>query len=373
MVGKLAYIKRGPYKIIKDYEGGSYELEPLVGRSRATIKKHGSDLYLSPQSSIPHKPIQSSDRSFGDLNKKTILNPYKLIGLEGYEASQPWAAPAAASKIHLAVLDDTPEFPTVKELDNEFDGWPESGNPFIDREISTPAAPLESVTDNVLALSTTIRTKSTIVADLVRSEERLFFISYAPEQNQERKEWKLVQINFHKSLQQYPNCLQDGRFLIEFFIEHHRDKHIDICNCRYWLEYHTTNSHKSLSVDCHILQPSQYSETTAQSMNLVPYRQWIQVDDPLVALHGPFNFATLNNRKSRDRVAERDWLILHERRSLFHNPAPDISQRIMHVDISQPTYENIKGNQEEVETRCQNVMFELEFHDLSDFGAKALT
>jgi hypothetical protein len=188
------------------------------------------------------------------LNKETISNPYKLIGLEGSEASRPWAAPAAASRIHLAVLDDIPEFPTVKELDNEFDGWPESGNPFVDREISTPAAPLESVKDNVLALSTTIRTKSTIVADLVRSEDKLFFISYAPERNQERKEWKLVQINFHKqSLQQYPNCLQDGRFLIEFFMEHHRDKHIDTCNRRYWLECHKTNSHKSLSVDYYIL------------------------------------------------------------------------------------------------------------------------
>jgi hypothetical protein len=101
------------------------------------------------------------------LHKKTISNPYKLIGLEGYEASRPWAAPAATSKIHLATLEDIPDCPTVKELDDEFDEWPESGNPFIDREISTPATPLESVHDNVLSLSTTIRTKATIVADLV--------------------------------------------------------------------------------------------------------------------------------------------------------------------------------------------------------------
>jgi hypothetical protein len=145
-----------------------------------------------------------------------------------------------------------------------------------------------------------------------------------------------------------------------------------LCNHRYWLEYHKTNSHKSLSVDYHILQPSQYSETTAKSMDLVPYRQWVQVDNQSVALHGPFNFATLNNQKTRDRITERDWLVLHEQKSLSSNSAPNISQRIMHVDISKPTYENIKGDQE-VQARCQNFMFDLEFHDLTlrDFGGEA--
>jgi hypothetical protein len=71
-VQKLAYTKRGPYKIIKDYNSGSYELQPTVGRSRATIKKHRSDLHLSPQSLIPRRPTQSSDLNFGDLHKKTI-------------------------------------------------------------------------------------------------------------------------------------------------------------------------------------------------------------------------------------------------------------------------------------------------------------
>jgi hypothetical protein len=343
---------------------------PLVGRSRATIKKHGSDLYLSPQSLVPHKPIQSSDQAFGDLQKKTISNPYKLIGLDGYEASRPWSAPAAASQVQLAVLNHIPDFPTVEELENEFDGWPESGNPFVDREIMTPAVPVEKVKDGVLSLSTSIRTKSSIVADLVRSEDKLFFIAYSQEKSQERKEWKLVHVDFRRSLRQYPNCLQDGRFLIEFFIEHHRDKHLDICDRRYWLEYHQTNSQKFLSTDYHILQPSQYSEDTAKSMGLVPYREWIQIDDSSVTLHGPFNFATLNNRKTRDRISKMDWIVLQDRETLYHNPAPKLTQRIMSVDISQPTYEKIKGNQE-VQSRCETFMFNLEFTDttLSDFGA----
>jgi hypothetical protein len=32
-VQKLSYIKRGPYQIVKDYQSGSYELAPTVGKS----------------------------------------------------------------------------------------------------------------------------------------------------------------------------------------------------------------------------------------------------------------------------------------------------------------------------------------------------
>jgi hypothetical protein len=103
-VQKLAYTKQGQYKIIKDYKSGYYKLRPTVGRSRTTIKKHGSDLYLSPQSLVPHWPTQSSDLGFGDLKKKTISQPYKIIGLEGYEPLQPWSAPAAAVRLTLKLI-----------------------------------------------------------------------------------------------------------------------------------------------------------------------------------------------------------------------------------------------------------------------------
>jgi hypothetical protein len=110
-VGKLAYIKQGPYRIIKNYKGGSYELAPLVGRSRATIKKQGSDLYLSPQSLNPH---QSSDQAYANLHKKMISSPYKIIRLDGYNPMQPWSAPAATSQANLVLQDPTlPNSPTT--------------------------------------------------------------------------------------------------------------------------------------------------------------------------------------------------------------------------------------------------------------------
>jgi hypothetical protein len=61
-----------------------------------------------------------------------ILEPCKIIGMEGYGPLLPWSAPVAAVQLlHLAELEETQPFLTLQELDNEFDAWPELGNPFI--------------------------------------------------------------------------------------------------------------------------------------------------------------------------------------------------------------------------------------------------
>ena len=78
---------------------------------------------------------------------------------------------------------------------------------------------------------------------------------------------------------------------------------------------------------------------------------------------------TLNNRHTRDRVSEKDWLILRERQALYQNQAPIITTRVMHVDVTQPIYEQVKGDQE-VEDRLRTFMLNLELNDttLQDFG-----
>jgi hypothetical protein len=129
-VAKLAYIRRGPsYKIIKSFDSGVYELQLTNGKSKAIIKKHGSDLFLSLESLIPHQHITSSDHAFSEFNKKVIENPYEFAGLNKFVPSQPWATPVAFAQIKE--LDTTvPSFPTVEEMDANYDSWPESGNPF---------------------------------------------------------------------------------------------------------------------------------------------------------------------------------------------------------------------------------------------------
>ena len=38
-------------------------------------------------------------------------------------------------------------------------------------------------------------------------------------------------------------------------------------------------------------------------------------------IHGPFNFATINKRKSRDRISQTKWDILKSHCHLYHNLA----------------------------------------------------
>jgi hypothetical protein len=64
----------------------------------------------------------------------------------------------------------------------------ESGKPFINQEISTLATPSDRVNDNTLTLRTIGKTKSSIVANLVNSEDKLLFVSYALETSQTSKE-----------------------------------------------------------------------------------------------------------------------------------------------------------------------------------------
>jgi hypothetical protein len=358
MVQKSSYVKRGPHKIIKDHKSGACELLPTHGRSKATIKKHGSDLCLSPQHLTPHRPIASSDQVFSELNKKTVSEPHKIIGLEGHEPAQPWGAPAATMGMQFAATIDMPPFPTVQDLDNEFDGFPDSGNPFIERE--TPIQPSKQP----IVFAANIqppRAASLIVADVIRSEDKLFFMSCSQERSQRRKEWKLVRVDFKGSLQKNPACIQNGKFLVEFFIEHHRDSALDVRDRRFWLEHHRSNSHKTLSTSYHVIQPSQCSEKIAIDKNLVSYREWIQLTDPAILIHGPFDFATTHNRKTRDRISANDWRHLIECSSKFDNETPKFfRQQILHVDVTQPIYETI-SNDKSVEDRCHTFLLNLEF------------
>lgn len=51
-------------------------------------------------------------------------------------------------------------------------------------------------------------------------------------------------------------------------------------------------------------------------------------------IHRPFNFATVNNRKTRDRICQVEWEILAKFGHLFQNPIPcfDVPTYSVHVD-----------------------------------------
>ena len=78
LVKKLRYITRGPYKIVKSTKSGSYELVLNNQKSTAVIKKHGSEIFLSPEQISPHQHLECSDHIFRSSHKSVVQHPYEL-------------------------------------------------------------------------------------------------------------------------------------------------------------------------------------------------------------------------------------------------------------------------------------------------------
>ena len=111
----------------------------------------------------------------------------------------------------------------------------------------------------------------------------------------------------------HPACLQDGKFLVEFYVSHPEDTRYNNVNQRFWLHYHNsgdvlTPSKQSMT---NLIRPSDTSEDLASRKGLVPFRMWANLTHEDTYIHGPFEFATINGRKSRDRVSLDDWKIPH--------------------------------------------------------------
>jgi hypothetical protein len=64
-------------------------------------------------------------------------------------------------------------------------------------------------------------------------------------------------------------------------------------------------------------------------LKLLPFRKWLNICHLDTYIHGPFDFASICGRKTRDCIAQTDWDVLHLKKSMFQNPVP-------HFDV--PTY-----------------------------------
>jgi hypothetical protein len=123
-----------------------------------------------------------------------------------------------------------------------------------------------------------------------------------------------------------PTCLTDGRYLVEFYILYSADDRYNATNQRYWLQYHTKGDLLSPSItsDMHLIRPSDTLEALAARHHFMPFRQWITLTYESVYIHGPFEFAMINGRRSRDRVSLDDWTILHGNKHLYTNLPPSL-------------------------------------------------
>jgi hypothetical protein len=302
-------------------------------------KKHASDLSPYPPELIPFQPVDGADTRYGQIYKPISAHPFKEAGIKGFNPIQPFKV----AKDILAQTNQCAAFhwPSLSELNDEIAPYPWADDSEYERYMSgdsiarlpvlttgpPPAAPNHSI-PSVPAIHL-------LTAAIIKSTDRLFFVSHSIGANDAR-EWRLARLAFSDSVSIYPSCTLDGRFLFDFYICHPADWRYNAVNQRYWIQFHGREDilHPSLTTDTHLVRPSDTSDEYAKRHNLLPFRKWLNITHTDTYIHGPFEFATIRGRKSRDRICQEDWDVLRQHTTMFQNPIPafDVPTYSIHVD-----------------------------------------
>ena len=162
-------------------------------------------------------------------------------------------------------------------------------------------------------------------AAILTSNDKLFFIAHRiPGSNV--AEWNLVSVALTETVSIHPTAMQDGQFLVNFYICHPADIRYNAINQRYWLEYHPKleDSNTNHRATAHLIRPTSTSAAYVTADGLRPFRQWVRLCNADTYISSPFNFATIESSKTRDRVPHERWKNLEQRKHLFSNDLPSL-------------------------------------------------
>jgi hypothetical protein len=245
-VGKLEYAFTGPWHVTASLHGRSYSLEHCHNTARKE-KKHAADLAPYPAELIPFEPLDGADTRYGQLYKPIGANPFKEAGIKGFIPPSPFKVP-----VNFIDIGDVAVFPwpTLAELIDDIEPFPWRNNeehrqilsdddPFSPAVMYTrppPSLPLPAEPTNPSSPSIT-----TLAPLIISSTDKLFFIAHKIG-TANCYEWRLVRVMFQDSVSLYPPCLQDGRFLVKFYMAHPADARYNAINQCYWLQYRDHNS-----------------------------------------------------------------------------------------------------------------------------------
>jgi hypothetical protein len=331
------YPMTGPWRVVAKLDGGSYRIEHVHRKGRFE-KKHSSMLSPYPLELVPFEPIDGPDHQFSQINRPISKDPFIEAGIKGFVPTQPFKLPVNYTVVHSA---DDFYWPSVSELNDELCPFP-----WLPGEQETILQLSDSIEDALAfyngpppaAPSTKPSTDpdiGTLATAIVRSRDKLFFISHSLG-NARYREWRLVRVALDDSMSLHPSCLQDGKFLVEFYIPHSSDIRYNNLNQRYWLQYHSTTDIQTPTdySRTHLVRPSDTSEQYARANGLAPLRLWVHLTHSSTYIHGPFDFASIRGRHSRDRISQDDWKVLVEHKSMYDNDAPrlDLPTFSVHVD-----------------------------------------
>jgi hypothetical protein len=296
-------------------------------------KKHAAELSPYPLELI------AFDTRFGQLYKPITAEPFASAGLKGFLPSNPYQVePTADSNLLIPI--GPFHWPTLEELNRGIHDWDrdKSYKEYMQAALFAvfaaratgppPEAPQISIP--------VIPSLEALNAVLILSEDRLFFISVSIGPN--IREWRLAQLDFETSAKLSPASMLTGRYLFEFYHCHPADYRFNAINQRYWLQYFSESDilQPDQASQTHLVKPSASSRVFATKNKLVPARQFVHLLHEDIFIHGPFNFATINNRKTRNRIAMTDWKVLESYKHLVKNEVPpfDVPAYSVHVDSS---------------------------------------
>ncbi len=94
----------------------------------------------------------------------------------------------------------------------------------------TPSPP------NLTPSPVTTPTITSLSPRIISSTNKIFFIAHKLGTSSVR-EWRLVRVAFSSTMLLYPSALQDGRFLVEFYVAHPSDVRFNAINQCFWLQY----------------------------------------------------------------------------------------------------------------------------------------
>ena len=187
---------------------------------------------------IPFQPIDGPDNRYGQIYTPMRKNPYSEAGIKGFHSTEPFK-PAEFSVMSAIPSDDDIHFLTLAELLAECFEWHEGEESTVLADDSL-CEEIELFHANVLTSPCPPTTTPSappvpligpLVASLLASDDKLFFISHRVP-GSGVTEWSLVRIILRDSLKEHPNCLQDSRFLVDFFTCHPKEKLFNAVNQR---------------------------------------------------------------------------------------------------------------------------------------------
>ena len=165
---------------------------------------------------------------------------------------------------------------------------------------------------------------TTLAPKIISRADKLFFIAHKLGASS-NCEWCLVWVAFTASILLYPSALQDGRFLVEFYIAHPQDIRCNATNQQYWLQYCIHNGISDGCVDAHLITSLDTLEERAAKHHLHPVHCWLNLIHGDTYIHGPFDFATIRGRKTWDRINQGCWDALAAKSLMFYNPLPSFN------------------------------------------------